>query len=136
MKKKQEGQKKQQSHVHHYVPQWYQRRFLQPRQTNFFYLDLHPKTINWPGGSHTLKAMRRLGPTACFCLDDLYTLRFGRQTTDQMERMFFGMIDGKSQRAVAHFAEYEGITKETHEAFDWLAPYMARSDLGRLGPWT
>lgn len=124
MKKKQKGQKKQQSHVHHYVPQWYQRRFLLSGQTNFFYLDLHPETITWPGGSHTLKAMRPRGPTACFCQDDLYTLRFGRQTTDEMERLFFGMIDAKSQRAVEHFAEYGGIAEGTSSAFDSLTPYM------------
>jgi hypothetical protein len=38
--------------------------------------------------------------------------------------MFFGMIDGKSRRAVEHFSEYGGITDETHDAFDWLSPYM------------
>lgn len=113
-----------QSHAHHYVPQWYQKRFLPPGATNFFYLDLHPETITWPGGSHTLKATRRMGPTVCFYLEDLYTLRFGRQTTDAMERMFFGTIDGQGRRAVEHFAEYEGITGDTHDAFDWLSPYM------------
>src|SRR5438874_8016752 len=31
-----------QSHVHHYVPRWYQRRFLKTGQFQFYYLDLRP----------------------------------------------------------------------------------------------
>jgi hypothetical protein len=114
----------QQSHAHHYVPRWYQKRFLPPGTTNFFYLDLRPKTVVWDGGSHQLKAVRRRGPAACFYRNDLYMLRFGRQATDVMEKLFFGVIDGLGRRAVEHFAEYGGITDETHSAFDNLSPYM------------
>jgi hypothetical protein len=116
--------KSQQSHVHHYVPRWYQKRFLPPGTTNFFYLDLRPETIAWDGGSHQLRAVRRRGPAACFYHDDLYVLRFGRQATDIMEKLFFGVIDGLGRKAVENFAEYSGITDETHSAFDNLSPYM------------
>ena len=27
---------------HHYVPQWYQKKFMLPQQHNFFYLDMKP----------------------------------------------------------------------------------------------
>ena len=52
---------KRQSRAHHYMPQWYQKKFLAPGETNYFYLDLDPEVAKWPSGSHTRKAMRRLG---------------------------------------------------------------------------
>src|SRR5580658_7079229 len=100
----------QQSHVHHYVPRWYQKRFLAPGTTNFFLLDLNPEIREWTG--------------VCFCHDDLYAIKFGRQATDVMEKLFFGVIDDRGRHAVEHFAEYAGISDETHTAFDNLAPYM------------
>lgn len=113
-----------QSHAHHYVPQWYQRRFLQPGRTNFFYLDLHPETITWPGGSHVLKGQRRRGPAVCFYEDDLYTLKLGPQSTDALESLFFGAIDNFGRRAVEHFAKFRGIEDETIPAVRALTPYM------------
>jgi hypothetical protein len=114
----------QQSHVHHYVPRWYQKRFLAPGTTNFFLLDLNPEIREWTGGRHRLKEVRRRGPGVCFCHDDLYAIKFGRQATDVMEKLFFGVIDDRGRHAVEHFAEYAGISDETHTAFDNLAPYM------------
>lgn len=113
-----------QSHAHHYVPRWYQRRFLPPGQTNFFYLDLHPEIKTWGGGSHQLKPVRRLGPNACFYLDDLYTLRFGSQVTDEMEKRFFGKIDDLGHDAVSQFAEFNGVTDGIMDAYQNIAPYM------------
>jgi len=114
----------QQSHAHHYVPRWYQKRFLRPGQTNFFYLDLHPERVVWDGGSHERKAQRRRGPAACFYLDDLYTLKFGSKTTDAMEKLFFGTIDSLGRQAVEHFGDYSGIGASSSDVFRNLAPYM------------
>jgi hypothetical protein len=115
---------KQQSRAHHYVPQWYQKRFLTPGETNFFYLDLQPETVVWHGGSHRLPAVRRRGPTVCFFKKDLYTLKLGSRTTDQMEKLFFGAIDVQGRDAVCQFAEFAGITKAGMDAFRVVAPYM------------
>jgi hypothetical protein len=115
--------KAQQSHAHHYVPQWYQKRFLTPG-TRFFYLDLNPDTVEQDGVSHRRKAILRWGPSRCFYKDDLYTLRFGKQTTDEMERLFFGNIDHLGQFAVAQFAKFTGITDGVGKAFQILGPYM------------
>jgi len=41
-----------------------------------------------------------------------------------MEKLFFGVIDDRGRHAVEHFAEYAGISNETHTAFDNLSPYM------------
>jgi hypothetical protein len=110
--------------VHHYVPQWYQRRFLPPGKTNFFYLDLNPKTITWPGGSHSLKDVRRLGPSACFYKEDLYTLKLGSWSTDQIESHFFGVVDSRGRDAVSYFAEFNGIEAPAWDAGGNLGPYM------------
>jgi hypothetical protein len=65
--------KAQQSRAHHYVPQWYQRRFLTPGASRFFYLDLHPDTVVRDGVSHERKALLRWGPARCFYKDDKTT---------------------------------------------------------------
>ena len=123
--KEKQKQKKQQSHAHHYVPRWYQKRFLPQGQTNFYLMDLHPERIEWSGGSHQLKALRRRGPDVCFYEDDLYTVKLGSWTTDQIERSFFGMVDSRGRAAVAHFAEFDGIKEPTTwTAGGDLPPYM------------
>lgn len=70
-----------QAHVHHYVPQWYQKRFLKSGQTQFYYLDLHPDTLTSSGVPYQRKALLRWGAARCFCKHDLYTLKFGSLTT-------------------------------------------------------
>ena len=114
----------QQAHAHHYVPQWYQRRFLKQGQTQFFYLDLHPETVQRPGGSYQRTALRRLGPVNCFYLDDLYTLRFGGATTDVMERRFFGAIDRVGELSVPEFAKLARINDSVIEASRRFIDYM------------
>jgi hypothetical protein len=113
-----------QAHAHHYVPQWYQKRFLTPGKTNFFYLDLYPEIVSWTCGSHRRKAVRRLGPGACFYKDDMYALKFGGQTTDAMEGKFFGSIDQIGCAAVQHFANYAGFDKDTPGMYQALLMYM------------
>ena len=89
----------QQSHAHHYVPRWYQKRFLKPGQTNFSLLDLNPEEIVIPGGKHRRReVLYPRGPNVCFYQDDLYALRFGGKTTDAMEKWFFGLIDAQPVR--------------------------------------
>jgi hypothetical protein len=109
---------------HHYVPQWYQKRFLPAGVTNFFYLDLHPETRTWATGSHQLKAVRHLGAAACFYEDNLYTLKFGKQISDEMERLFFGRVDSLGSEAVQRIAEFSGITKGFMDAFRNVPSYM------------
>src|SRR5664279_5456539 len=96
----------QQSHAHHYVPQWYQRRFLLPGQSRYHYLDLNPDTVVRDRISHRRNDLLHWGPARCFYKDDLYTLRFGPATTDVMERFFFGMVDRLGMKAVTEMAEF------------------------------
>jgi hypothetical protein len=79
------------SHIHHYVPEWYQKRFLAPGDSQLYRLDLKPQRIDLPNGkSYHPKACLRRPPSRCFWTEDLYLLRFGRTETDAIERHFFG----------------------------------------------
>ena len=113
-----------QSHAHHYVPEWYQRRFLPPGVSKYYYLDLQPETIVQDGHAHQRKAVRHLGPDSCFYKDDLYALNFAGQTTDEMERFFFGSIDNFGHGAVAALAEFEGISENIIKSFRYFTAYM------------
>jgi hypothetical protein len=114
----------QQSHSHHYVPQWYQRRFLTAGSTRYLCLDLHPETIAQNGVSHQRRALLKWGPAKCFYRDDLYTLTFGPKTTDAMEKLFFGVVDDRGAVAVTRLANYQGIAEGMSDAIRNLGPYM------------
>jgi hypothetical protein len=70
------------------------------------------------------QALLHWGPARCFYNDDLYTLKLGNWTTDQIEKKFFGEIDQRALRAVELFANYDGYWEGVHEAFQDLTPYM------------
>jgi hypothetical protein len=112
------------AHEHHYVAQWYQRRFLQPGQTKYHYLDLHPETVVNGKVRYTRRDLLNWGPALCFCRDDLYTLKLGSWTTDQVERNFFGAIDTSGRKAVEFFGNYNGYAEGVHDAFPALPQYM------------
>lgn len=94
----------------HYVPVWYQKRFVSPRSVDneLFYLDLRPEAFTDSRGiSHQRKPVRRQGPRRCFCETDLYTLRFPLVAATDVERLFFGEIDSKGRVAVDYFAGFQ-----------------------------
>jgi hypothetical protein len=51
----------QQARDHHYVPQWYPKRFLPAGQSKFYYLDLHPETVNSNGFKYQRRALLHWG---------------------------------------------------------------------------
>jgi hypothetical protein len=122
-----------QSHVHHYVPRWYQRRFLKTGQFHFYYLDLRPETVVNNGKKYQRRDLLRWGPDRCFYKDDLYTLKLGNWTTDDFEKRFFGIIDTNGRHAVELFGDFNGYSncfsnnpegKGVREAFQSLPQYM------------
>ncbi|HTA60299.1 MAG TPA: hypothetical protein VK805_19245 [Candidatus Baltobacteraceae bacterium] len=122
-----------QSHVHHYVPRWYQRRFLKTGQFKFYYLDLRPETVVSNGRSYQRRDLLCWGPDRCFYKNDLYTLTLGNWTTDDFEKRFFGTIDNNGRLAVELFGNFNGLSKcfsknpegkGVREAFQALPQYM------------
>lgn len=111
----------------HYVPIWYQERFLPLtlKERKFHYLDLKPETVIAPTG-HRYKRneLLRWGPPSCFYQDDLYTTRFGNFESTEIEEMFFGRLDNDAPSAVEHYATFEH-PNYSEDAFRTLLPYMS-----------
>ena len=63
-----------QSHNHHYVPQWYQKRFLPTGYDKLFYLNLKPQKVEDGERSYFRRNPQRAGVANCFCQDDLYAM--------------------------------------------------------------
>ena len=51
---------------HHYVPEWYQRRFLKAGEHRYHYLDLHPEILVNNGHKYRRNARHKWGPDMCF----------------------------------------------------------------------
>jgi hypothetical protein len=112
------------SRIHHYVPRWYQKRFLTPGQETLFYLNLKPETVKKGKIKFTRKDLWYWHPSRCFCVDDLYSMRFGKAVTDILEKRFFGTVDKRGAAAAEFFDSYDGIKAGVNDAFRHLIMYM------------
>lgn len=111
----------------HYVPEWYQYRFLPEDLTEkkFRYLDLNPENFIDPTGrKRTKTALRRWGPPSCFYQDDLYTTRFGNWESTEIEQKFFGKVDDSGRKAVEYFSAFQQPSVNP-DALNALLPYMS-----------
>ena len=100
----------------HYVPEWYQKRFILPGQKDneLCYLNFSPGFfVDGRGVIHPKNAMRRQGFKHCFAEQDLYTRQFGNIQSTDIERVFFGDIDGNGHKAVDWAERFD------HESGDW-----------------
>jgi hypothetical protein len=116
----------------HYVPVWYQKRFIMPgaRDAELFYLDLRPGVFtDGRGVAHPKRGVRRLGPKHCFYERDLYTANFGAMPSTEIERLFFGAIDSEGRHAVEHFSHFRHDAEGTHESLNPLMLFMSTQKL-------
>ena|ERR687895_1368135 len=114
-------------HNNHYVPVWYQKRFLPPGQLNreLIYLDLKP------GGFtdsrrifHNQTGLHRWGPKRCFVEKDLYTTYFGSEESTAIEQAFFGQIDQNGKNGVEYFADF-AHPSVNYDAYHSMITYMS-----------
>ena len=115
----------------HYVPVWYQKRFIPKGQKDneLFYLDLNPATFTDPRGvTHKIKNPKKLGPKRCFSEDDLYTTQFGQERSTDIEKIFFGKIDGDGRKAVDYYANFS-YPWDGNDHFNELMMYMSTQKL-------
>ena len=79
----------------HYIPEWYQYRFLPTAlgEKKFYYLDLKPEAVVSSGHRYQRRGVLRWGPRNCFCESDLYTTKFGELESTEIEQKFFGKVD-------------------------------------------
>lgn len=80
---------------HHFVPIWYQKRFLPEGTTGFCRLAITPKKIRL--GNRQTQTVPSVsynrGPSVCFYERDLYSVRLFGQSADFLERYLFGEVD-------------------------------------------
>jgi hypothetical protein len=123
----------------HYVPIWYQRRFLPAGQVEqeLYYLDFVPRVaVDSRGVRHPLKSVRKLGFRRCFAQDDLYTVNLGGVESTDIEKVFFGQVDNDAVAAVdcwanyTHFGEYDPKYGEPGKPLKNLLLHMSTQKLG------
>lgn len=100
----------------HYVPQWYQKGFVNNQNNNLCYLDLSPDKKELPDGRTITFNERHNWPTSrCFFQPDLYTTFFGNYINDDIEKFLFGKIDDSGARAIRAFIDVD--TRGWHDNF-------------------
>lgn len=115
----------------HYVPSWYQKRFIPAgqKQKELFCLDLTPKNfVDSQGRERSTKAVRRRGVQQCFAEQDLYTMTFGSNQSTDLEQYFFGEIDSDGRRAVDYFTNFAHPSVDG-KAFQDMMMYMSTQKL-------
>ncbi|WP_447784915.1 hypothetical protein [Pseudomonas germanica] len=98
----------QKSRHNHYVPVWYQKRFLPAPGVRFFFLDLRAPI--------PAQAITKRSPKGCFAAPDLYTTWFGVAANDEIERLLFGDLDNTGAVAVKQLVT--GSPAGVHQAFE------------------
>lgn len=110
----------------HYVPVWYQQRFIPEGhpERKFYYLDMRPDTIVANGRTYRRNAILRWGPKSCFSQDDLYTTKFAQWISTEIEEKFFGPVDGSAHPAIDYFDKFAHPSADG-ELFNRLVRYMS-----------
>jgi hypothetical protein len=93
----------------HYVPVWYQKRFVQNQKTDheLHYLNLNPPQYkDSKGNAHIGNAVRKLGFRHCFSEEDLYTTNINGIESSELEKIFFGQIDNNGRMGVEWCANF------------------------------
>lgn len=106
----------------HYVPVWYQKRFLAYGASQLYYLDLNPGKNDLPKGRVVVSQPTPKAPKSCFCELDLYTTQFGATLNDEIERYLFGAIDDEGATAVRAFVN--GDHALMHKSFGSFFEYL------------
>src|SRR6185437_16145666 len=109
----------------HYVPEWYQRRFMRPDQGKYWYLDLRPEIVIKNGHRYPRKDLLNWGAGSCFAEHDLYTTKWGSEENVEIEKLFFGKIDAEGKSAVERYSDFKFDTRGLDEGFQRLVPYMS-----------
>jgi hypothetical protein len=121
---------------HHYVPIWYQKRFIQKgsKERKYYLLDLRPERVSKGEGMfYTRRDLRSLGPRSCFAEEDLYTTYFGNSPSDNIEKLFFGSVDLEGRNAVKLFAEFrpdQQLLKASQDLIRYLGAQLFRTPKG------
>lgn len=117
----------------HYVPQWYQRHFIEPGETALAYLDMSPQRQRLEDGREVVgKALFRSPPKRCFFQTDLYSTFFGTLVNDEIERKLFGAIDHRGSKAIKAFLGTDESAWHNHfqDLFEFIDVQRLRTPKG------
>lgn len=116
----------------HYVPQWYQRGFLQKGLSTLHVLDMAPKVPTQASGLAAAVRPRSMPPSRAFCERDLYTTQFGEVLNDDIEKYLFGSIDKRGAEAVRALLANDPARLHSHfgALFDYLDTQKLRTPKG------
>lgn len=115
------------SRKNHYVPVWYQRRFLSNKSDNLFCLSLDYHKQLPDGRIISYREVSKWPPSKCFYERDLYTTQFGEILNDEIERLLMGTIDTEGAKAVSAISD--GNPSAVHYA---LQPFFEYVDAQKL----
>jgi hypothetical protein len=116
----------------HYVPEWYQKRFLlsENAKNQFHLLDLNPgKHVDSLGKIHTEKPLKLRGTHVCFAENDLYLHNHISDDPRDIEKQFFGEIDTKGKAAVEYFEGFSHPSRGPNTTFTDMLMYMSTQKL-------
>ncbi|QTH16512.1 DUF4238 domain-containing protein [Pseudomonas corrugata] len=86
----------------HFVPQWYQKGFMNDRDDQLCYLS-HREIDLKNGNTKTVISKRWHTPAQQFYRKDLYSTFFGAEINDDIEHKLFGPIDDNGSKAIRAF---------------------------------
>lgn len=115
----------------HYVPQWYQKRFIPSDKTEraLYHLELKPRAWIDPRGKiHQIDPLKHQGTRLCFVEEDLYTQQFGSSLSTRIEKEFFGTIDRNGKKAIEYFNDFEHPSIN-HSAYQNMMLFMSTQKL-------
>ena len=108
----------------HYVPIWYQERFMLPGQHKYYRLDLNPEVRASGTVKYKRNDVHHWSPERIFAEDDLYTTRWGNISNVEIEQFFFGQLDNAAPAALDFFAKFDELDVD-EGAFKTLMRYMS-----------
>ncbi|MBB4819235.1 hypothetical protein HNP29_002625 [Pseudomonas alcaligenes] len=126
---------KQPSFRHHYVPQWYQKGFLDHGATSFKILDLAPPSFQGRDGrTHLGRSILDKGPNAWFFESELYTTRYFGEANDDIEKLLFGPLDQNGKTAITAYRDQDwGTVSRTYaDVFEFMDALCLRTPKGML----
>lgn len=114
------------SRDNHYVPQWHQKGFMDERDDKLCHLTR--LDITMPDGELKIKYVKRwFTTTQQFYKKDLYTIIFGAEINDEIERLLFGPIDNFGSESIRAFLTDE--QSEWHKNFEKFFTYIGAQKL-------
>jgi hypothetical protein len=114
------------THKNHYVPIWYQKRFVADGKSLYYCLDKQVEYKSIPNkGCIKIEEVQEKGPKNFFYEEDLYTTNsiFSGVQNDEIEKFLFGKIDIEGKKAFEALMS-KNWANEMHERYSAIFEYM------------